>query len=159
MGVDPGLARMGWGIVEMSGSHVRALSFGCVETGPEMDFPSRLLRLYEELGAHMGSAKLDFLCVERLFFGRNATTAALVWQARGVVMLLAGQRGIPVLEPKPAEIKAAVCGNGSADKTQVQRMIQRLLALDAVPKPDDAADALAAAVAGLEYRRRELRLT
>ena len=91
------------------------------------------------------------MSVERLFFGRNITTAEFVWQARGVVMLLAARKGLPVLEPKPNQIKLAVCGTGGADKTQVQRMVQRLLGLDAIPSPDDAADALAAALAGLAY--------
>ena len=91
------------------------------------------------------------MSVERLFFGRNITTAEFVWQARGVVMLLAAQKGLKVLEPKPSQIKLAVCGTGGADKTQVQRMIQRLLGLDAPPSPDDVADALAAALAGLAY--------
>jgi crossover junction endodeoxyribonuclease RuvC len=156
LGVDPGLARMGYGWVKQSGSVVRALAFGCVETTPDMVFTQRLLRLYEVLGEQLEAFRLqggslDFMCVERLFFGRNATTAEFVWQARGVVMLLAAQRGLEVLEPKPNQVKMAVCGTGSADKTQVQRMVQRLLALDEIPKPDDAADALAIALTGLAY--------
>ena len=151
LGIDPGIARMGYGLVRQSGSAVSAVSFGCVETSPDMAFGQRLLRLYEALGEQMEACSPDFMCVERLFFGNNRTTAEYVWQARGVVMLLAAQRGLSVLEPKPAQVKMAVCGTGTADKTQVQRMVQRLLALDAPPKPDDAADALAAALAGLAY--------
>lgn len=155
LGIDPGLARMGYGLVSQSGSVVRALAFGCIESSPKMAFTQRLLHLYEALGEQLENCSPDFMCVERLFFGRNITTAEYVWQARGVVMLLAAQRGLQVLEPKPNQIKMAVCGTGTADKTQVQRMIQRLLALDAIPKPDDAADALAIALTGLSYYRHE----
>ncbi|MDR2176279.1 MAG: crossover junction endodeoxyribonuclease RuvC [Synergistaceae bacterium] len=151
LGIDPGLARMGYGLVRQSGSAVSAVSFGCVETPSDMAFERRLLCLYEALGEQMKTCSPDFMCVERLFFGNNRTTAEYVWQARGVVMLLAAQRGLPVLEPKPAQVKMAVCGTGTADKTQVQRMVQRILALDAPPRPDDTADALAAALAGLAY--------
>ncbi|GHS96739.1 crossover junction endodeoxyribonuclease RuvC [Synergistales bacterium] len=156
LGIDPGLARMGWGFVRQSGSVLSALAFGCVETTPDMLFQNRILRLYETLGEQIKAARLsdcspDLLCIERLFFGRNTTTAEYVWQARGAIMLLAAQSGLPVLEPKPAQIKMAVCGSGTADKTQVQRMVQRLLSLDEIPKPDDTADALAVAVAGLAY--------
>ena len=156
LGVDPGLARLGYGLVMQSGSNLRPLAFGCIETSPDTAFPKRLLRLYEALGEQLEAFRLhgcspDFMCVERLFFGRNITTAEFVWQARGVVMLLAAQRGLEVLEPKPNQVKMAVCGTGSADKTQVQRMVQRLLALDDIPRPDDAADALAVALTGLAY--------
>jgi crossover junction endodeoxyribonuclease RuvC len=151
LGIDPGLARMGYGLVRQSGSVVSVISFGCAETPPDMAFERRLLCLYEALGEQMEACSPDFMCVERLFFGNNRTTAEYVWQARGVVMLLAAQKGLPVLEPKPAQVKMAVCGTGTADKTQVQRMVQRLLALDSLPKPDDAADALAVALAGLAY--------
>ena len=155
LGVDPGLARLGYGLVRQSGSVVRAIAFGCIETSPDMAFTQRLLRLYQALGEQMETCSPDFMCVERLFFGRNITTAEFVWQARGVVMLLAAQKGLEVLEPKPNQVKVAVCGTGSADKSQVQKMVQRLLALDAVPKPDDVADALAVALTGLAYYRHE----
>ena len=156
LGIDPGVARMGYGLVAQSGSNFSALAFGCVETGSDMEFTRRLLYLYETLGEQLEAFRLrdcspHFMCVERLFFGRNITTAEVVWQARGVVMLLAAQKGLEVLEPKPNQVKMAVCGTGSADKTQVQRMVQRLLALDEIPKPDDAADALAIALTGLAY--------
>ena len=153
LGIDPGLARMGYGVVRQTGSVARALAFGCVETGPDMAFTQRLLHLYEALGEQLEDCSPHFMCVERLFFGRNITTAEYVWQARGVVMLLAAQRGLEVLEPKPAQIKMAVCGTGTADKTQVQKMVQRILGLESIPRPDDAADALAIALTGLDYYR------
>lgn len=149
LGVDPGLARVGYGVVAQSGSKFRALAYGCIETSPKTDFTHRLLLIYNELGGQLDSCAPDFMSVEKLFFGRNTTTAEFVWQARGVVMLLAAQRGLTVIEPKPNMIKLAVCGSGGADKTQVQKMVQRCLGLDEVPKPDDTADALAAALTGL----------
>jgi crossover junction endodeoxyribonuclease RuvC len=123
-----------------------------------MPFTQRLLHLYDALGERIEEGAPDLMCVERLFFGRNITTAEYVWQARGVVMLLSAQRGLPVLEPKPSQVKLAVCGTGTADKTQVQRMTQRLLSLDTVPKPDDVADALAVALTGLTFYRHEQRI-
>ena len=151
LGIDPGLARIGYGLVVQSGSSVRAVSYGCIETSPDTPFPLRLAQIYETLEARIAEAPPDFMCVERLFFGRNITTAEYVWQARGVVMLLAAQKKLEVLEPKPNQIKMAVCGTGGADKSQVQKMVQRLLALEAIPKPDDAADALAVALTGLAF--------
>ena len=148
LGVDPGLARVGYGVVAQSGSRLRALRYGCIETSPKKTFTDRLLQIYEELG-ECYDADVNFMSVERLFFGRNTTTAEFVWQARGVVMLLAAQKGLAVIEPKPNQIKLALCGTGGADKTQVQRMVQRFLDLDDIPKPDDTADALAAAITGL----------
>ena len=154
---------MGYGLVKQSGSKFHALAYGCVETGPNEAFTSRLLHLYKTIGEQLEEFRLngcfpDFMCVERLFFGRNITTAEFVWQARGVVMLQAALTGLEVLEPKPNQVKVAVCGTGGADKTQVQRMVQRLLALETIPKPDDAADALAVALTGLAYYGHERRL-
>jgi len=154
---------MGYGLVCQSGSKLGALGYGCVQTDPKEAFTSRLLRLYNFVGEMLelyrsyGSFP-DLISVERLFFGRNVTTAEYVWQARGVVLLRAAQAGVAVLEPKPSQVKLAVCGTGSADKTQVQRMVQRLLGLDSIPEPDDAADALAAAIAGLAYHSHEQKI-
>lgn len=148
-GIDPGLGRLGFGVVERSGGVLRVLDFGCIETPPRVDIQERLLMLYERLEERIVFHAPDFLCVERLFFGKNITTAEYVFQARGIVLLLAAQRRIPVYEPKPSQIKSVVCGYGNAEKAQVQKMVQRLLSLDVLPKPDDAADALAAALTGL----------
>ena len=150
---------MGYGVVEQTGTRVRALSYGCVETSPKAPFTQRLKAIYDALGEQLLLCSPDFMSVERLFFGRNTTTAEFVWQARGVVMLLAAQKNLEVLEPKPSQIKLAVCGAGGADKSQVQRMVQRLLNLDRIPSPDDAADALAVALTGLAYYAHERRLS
>ncbi|MBR1672384.1 MAG: crossover junction endodeoxyribonuclease RuvC [Fretibacterium sp.] len=153
LGVDPGLARVGYGVVAQAGSRLCALRYGCIETSSRLPFTQRLLQIYEELEEQIETAgeTPEFMSVERLFFGHNTTTAEFVWQARGIVMLLAAQHGLPVIEPKPNQIKLALCGTGGADKTQVQRMVQRFLDLDSVPQPDDTADALAAAVTGLSF--------
>ena len=143
------MARVGYGAVVQSGFRLRALNYGCVETSPDMKFTERLLQIYTQLQEQIEACNPDLVSVERLFFGRNTTTAEYVWQARGVVMLLAAMHNLPVIEPKPNQIKLALCGTGDADKVQVQRMVQRFLALEEIPKPDDTADALAAAVTGL----------
>ncbi len=149
LGIDPGLARVGYGAVEQCGSVLKALNYGCIETKPEMPFTERLLMIYNGIQNQISSSRPLFLSVERLFFGRNITTAEYVYQARGIIMLLAAQNEIQVIEPKPNQIKLALCGTGSAEKIQVQKMVQRFLALNEIPSPDDTADALAAAITGL----------
>ena len=117
-----------------------------------MTFTERLLVIYSELQDQINMCTPDLMSVERLFFGRNATTAEYVYQARGVVMLLAAMNNLPVVEPAPNRIKLLLCGTGKADKKEVQNMIRDKLSLEEVPKPDDTADALAAAIAGLSLR-------
>ena len=133
----------------LSGSVLKALNYGCIETKPTMNFTQRLLTIYNSLQEQINLCSPDFLSVERLFFGRNTTTAEYVYQARGVIMLLSAQNNLRVVEPKPNQIKLLVCGSGKAEKKQVQSMMQKVLELDEIPKPDDTADALAAAITGL----------
>ena len=114
-----------------------------------MKFTERLLIIYHSLQEQIDLCSPDLISVERLFFGRNTTTAEYVYQARGVVMLLSAMKNIPVIEPKPNQIKLKICGTGKAEKIQVQETVQRFLNLDMLPKPDDTADALAAAITGL----------
>jgi crossover junction endodeoxyribonuclease RuvC len=109
----------------------------------------RLSLLYDELRKKTQEYPPDVVAIEKLFFGRNVTTAEMVWQARGVVLLFTAHLGIEPYEPKPAEVKLAVCGNGTAEKGQVQGMVAHLLGLSKRPSPDDAADALAIAITGL----------
>ena len=146
LGIDPGTAALGYGIVERSGGGLRAVDFGVLKTTPELSLPERLLAVHTLVTDLIDLHAPVLIGVERLFFSRNAQTAFGVGQARGVVLLAAAQHGIPVREATPNEIKNAVAGYGSADKEQVQRMLQVLLSLDAPPTPDDAADALAMAV-------------
>jgi len=150
LGIDPGTARMGYGIVEDAGSgRERAVDYGCLETPPDMLPELRLQRLYRGVVDLLLEYKPDCLAVEELFFGRNVTTAIHVGQARGIVLLAAADNGVPVREFTPMQVKMAVAGYGRADKAQVQRMVRALLALPEVPKPDDVADALAVAIAAL----------
>lgn len=147
---------MGYGVIEQEGSRYKVCTYGCLETPPDMDIPARLNALYEGIREQIKSCSPHFMAVERLYFGRNTTTAGNVWQARGVVLLAGAQHSLDILEPKPAEAKLTVCGDGRADKGQVQRMVQYILGLSKKPTPDDAADALAIALAGLALAPREL---
>jgi crossover junction endodeoxyribonuclease RuvC len=146
LGIDPGTALTGYGIVERQGSQLRAVDYGCVETLPTSALPQRLLEIHNGVLELIDAHKPRFLGVERLFFNRNVQTAFAVGQARGVVLLAAAERDIPVFEYGPHEVKLAVTGYGRAGKAQVQRMVQLMLDMPALPKPDDAADALAGAI-------------
>lgn len=150
LGIDPGTARMGYGIVEdANGSRERAVVFGCLETPAKMLPELRLQALYQGLVELIHTYEPEVLAVEELFFGRNVTTAIHVGQARGIVLLAAADHGLPVREFTPMQVKMSVTGYGRADKVQVQQMVRSLLGLRELPKPDDAADALAVAIAAL----------
>lgn len=146
LGIDPGYAIMGYGVVEKEGQTVRALDYGVVETDAKMPFPERLERLYLGTRQLIEQYRPDMAAFEELFFYRNTTTAISVGAGRGVAILGAQSRSLPMYEFTPMQIKQAVCGNGHADKKQVQSMIRVLLHLKTEPKPDDAADALAVAL-------------
>jgi crossover junction endodeoxyribonuclease RuvC len=146
LGIDPGTARMGYGIVERTGSRLRMVDAGTLETPAEMPLPERLLRIHEGLVDLVELHHPDVVAVERLFFSRNAQTAFAVGQARGVVLLAAAQAGVPVSEATPNEVKTAVAGYGAADKQQVGRMVAVVLGLARAPTPDDTADALAVGI-------------
>jgi crossover junction endodeoxyribonuclease RuvC len=146
LGVDPGTAKLGYGIVERTGSRLRAVDFGCLETSPDAALPERLLAIHRLLTDLLALHAPDLVAIERLFFSRNVQTAMAVGQARGVILLAAAEAGVPVREATPSEIKSAVAGHGAADKSQVARMVQVALDMPELPKPDDAADALAAAI-------------
>lgn len=148
-GIDPGIGRLGYGIVFQNGANFSAGPYGCLVTSPDEPIEKRILRLFKNLDTLIGEAVPDLVSVEKLYFGRNLTTAENVFQVRGIVLLLAAKHGISVVQPKPSEVKMAVCGNGRADKRQVQLMISRVLNMGNVPCQDDAADALAIAVTGL----------
>jgi crossover junction endodeoxyribonuclease RuvC len=146
LGIDPGTAALGYGVIERTGGRLRPVDFGCVTTIPAEPLPSRLLEIHGAVVDLIETHRPAVVAVERLFFSRNAQTAFGVGQARGVVLLAAARAGIPVREPTPSEVKSAVAGHGSADKGQVGRMVALILGLDAVPTPDDAADGLAIAI-------------
>jgi len=146
LGIDPGTAAMGYGIVERTGGSLRAVDYGCLTTSADSPLPDRLNQIHATVAELIETHKPDLLAVERLFFSRNAQSAFGVGQARGVVLLAAAQAGIPVREATPNEVKVGVTGYGSADKEQVGRMVAVILQLAEVPTPDDTADALAIAV-------------
>ena len=146
LGVDPGTAKLGYGIVERTGNHLRAVDFGCLETSPDAALPERLLAIHRLLTDLLALHAPDLVAIERLFFSRNVQTAMAVGQARGVILLAAAEARVPVREATPSEIKSAVAGHGAADKSQVARMVQVALEMPEPPEPDDAADALAAAI-------------
>lgn len=149
LGIDPGTALMGYGIVELAGSKERAVAFGALSTPADMLAEKRLQTLYRGVVELLLEFKPDAVAVEELFFGRNVTTAIHVGQARGVVLLAAADNGVPIREFTPMQVKMAVTGYGRADKAQVQAMVKMLLGLQETPKPDDVADALAVGIAAL----------
>ena len=154
LGIDPGTAITGYGLVrlEPDGSLV-AVKYGVFLTPKEASPPARLEMLYNELTNLIREYHPETAAVEKLFFSRNVTTAIAVGQARGVVMLCMQQAGIEPFEYTPNEIKQAVAGFGGAEKKQIQEMVRALLQLDSIPKPDDAADALAIAITHLNTKR------
>jgi len=154
LGIDPGTATTGFGLVRlMPDGELVAVKYGVILTPKEASASARLVMLYDQLQDLLKQYKPDTAAVEKLFFSRNVTTALAVGQARGVVMLSLQQAGIEPFEYTPNEVKQAVAGFGSADKRQVQDMVRALLQLDSIPKPDDAADALAIAITHLNTRR------
>ena len=148
LGIDPGTAALGYGIVEAYRGRLREVDHGVLATSPDVGLPDRLLAIHSLVDELIELHAPDLLAVERLFFSRNVQTAFGVGQARGVILLAAAQRAIPVREATPNEVKSAIAGYGAADKDQVQRMVQIVLGMTDRPRPDDAADALAIAVWG-----------
>lgn len=149
LGVDPGTASLGYGLVDSRGDKLFHVDCGCIVTSPHEISQKRLAKIYAELKKIIIDYQPDALALEKLFFGANTKTAMAVGQARGIVLLAAAERKIPVSEYTPLEIKMAVAGWGKADKKQVQQMVKTLLRLSEIPKPDDAADALAVAICHL----------
>jgi len=145
LGIDPGTAALGYGIVDRSGGRLREVDHGCLVTSADLSMPERLLAIHALVDELIGLHQPHLVAVERLFFSRNVQTAFAVGQARGVVLLAAAQHGTPVREATPSEVKVAVTGYGAADKAQVARMVQLVLGMSDLPRPDDAADALAIA--------------
>jgi crossover junction endodeoxyribonuclease RuvC len=146
LGIDPGIARMGYGVVALQGNRMRALDYGTLTTEAHEPPEQRLAVMFEKVKKVLKKVKPEAVAMEELFFSRNAKTAIAVGQARGVALLACGLAGLPVFEYRPMEVKQAVTGYGAADKGQVQKMVKVLLGLTVVPKPDDTADALAIAI-------------
>lgn len=146
LGIDPGLARMGYGIIETHGNQLIPIAYGCLETKAGLELPHRLGQLYTALVDILQTYQPQVMAVEELFFNRNTTTAFTVGQARGIALLAGNQYGTRYSEYTPMQVKQSVVGYGNADKKQVQYMVRLLLGLAEVPKPDDTADALAVAI-------------
>ena len=146
LGVDPGTAITGYGVVESDGDTLRMVAYGAITTPSDWQLPRRLAHIYAELTALIAQHQLTDAVVEKLFFSKNVRTALSVGQARGVALLAAAQAGLAIHEYTPLQIKQAVVGYGRAEKMQIQQMVKVLLQLDFIPQPDDAADALAIAI-------------
>ena len=146
LGIDPGYGITGFGLVEAQRGQTRLLHCGAITTPAGMDFPARLEIIYEDMRKLLELAKPQEVAIEELFFGQNVTTGIGVAQSRGVILLAVQQAGLPVHAYKPMQVKQAVVGYGNATKHQVMDMTRRLLGLSQMPKPDDAADAIAVAL-------------
>ena len=146
LGIDPGYATVGYGVVDIQGGRYHSVEHGAIVTRPEDDFPRRLEIIFDAAYSVMQKYRPQALSLEKLFFANNKTTAIGVAEARGVILLAARKAGVPVYEYTPMHVQQAVTGYAGAPKPQVQEMVRRLLCLQSVPKPDDTADALAMAI-------------
>jgi crossover junction endodeoxyribonuclease RuvC len=158
LGIDPGTASCGFGVVALEGGQLRLIDAGVIRTSASDTDAARLHQLREVLAALVSEHRPDRVGVERLFFQRNVQTAMAVGQARGIALLVAAEASLPVDEPTPNEVKQAVCGNGAADKEQVAGMVARLLGVRIGQVPDDATDALAVAIGSAHRGAAEPRL-
>ncbi len=146
LGIDPGIAIVGFGFIDKTGSKVSPVQYGCIQTEAHTPEEERLQQVYEGMLQLIDKYEPEAVAFEKLFFNRNVTTAMTVSQARGVLVLAAVQRGLPIAEYTPMQIKQAIVGYGKAEKKQVQEMVRMYLKLASIPKPDDVADALAVAI-------------
>jgi len=147
LGIDPGIGRCGWGVIESQGSKLTVCDFGCIETSSKMQVPERLQIIYAEIAKIIKTHKPEALGIEELFFNTNAKTAFVVGQARGVILLVAAQNKLDISIYTPLQVKMSLTGYGRAEKGQIGKMVKTLLNLKEIPKPDDTADALAIAIA------------
>ena len=146
LGIDPGYAIVGYGILDFDNVRFKTVNFGSITTSPDTPFDKRLCEIFDDMNTVLDKFSPDCMSVEKLFFNTNTTTAIDVAEARGVILLAAARKGIPVFEYTPLQVKVAVTGYGRAEKHQVQEMTRNILHLDSIPKPDDTADALAIAI-------------
>lgn len=146
LGIDPGYATIGFGVVDAQRGSLRLLQYGVITTPPELPFAERLKVIYDDMNHLLDAMEPDVMAIEELFWGHNVTTGIGVSHGRGVILLSAVQRGLPISEYTPMQIKQAVVGYGNATKLQVMDMTKRLLRMEKVARPDDAADAIAVAL-------------
>ena len=152
LGIDPGIADTGYGVIKSEGSCLTCLAYGSIKTSAKLDLISRLEILHKELDKIIKKYRPDFATIEQLFFNKNVRTALIVGQARGVILLTLKQNKLAIVDYTPSQVKSAVSAYGQASKLQVQKMVKLILNLKELPQPDDAADALAIAICGLNYR-------
>jgi crossover junction endodeoxyribonuclease RuvC len=153
LGIDPGTAIVGFGVIDVDGSRCIQKEYGCIRTSSQDPTPLRLRQIYENMKELIDRCKPQCVAVEELFFNKNVKTALAVGQARGVIFLAAVEKGLPVFEYTPLQVKQAVVGYGRAEKDQIQEMVRVLLRLESRPSPDDAADALAVAICHAHSRK------
>lgn len=146
LGIDPGYAIVGWGVLDYIGNKFSVVDFGSIQTSADMDFNDRLLTIYDELDSIIKRTKPQFLSIEKIFYNSNAKTAINVSQARGVLLLCSIKNNLEIFEYTPLQVKQSVVGYGRAEKKQIQEMTKIILNLRQIPKPDDTADALAMAI-------------
>ena len=151
LGIDPGLAIVGFGCIDVTGSNFRPVEYGVLRTEAGLPLPERLRLIYEQMQLLIGRLAPDQSAIEELFFGKNATTGMAVSHARGVLLLALAEAGIPISEYTPVRVKQTVAGDGRADKAAMQTMVARLLGLPEIPRPDDAADGLALAICHAQH--------
>jgi len=152
LGIDPGIADTGYGVIKSEGSKLTCLAYGSIKTDSKLDLISRLEILHLALDKIIKRYQPDLAAIEQLFFNKNVRTALIVGQARGVVLLTLKQNKLTIIDYTPSQVKSAVSAYGQASKLQVQKMVKLILNLKELPKPDDAADALAVAICGLSCR-------
>ncbi|MCX6798244.1 MAG: crossover junction endodeoxyribonuclease RuvC [Candidatus Falkowbacteria bacterium] len=152
LGIDPGIADTGYGLIKEDGAQLSCLAYGSIKTKARTDLADRLADLYQQLDKLIKKYQPDSAAVEELFFNKNVRTALIVGQARGVVLLVLKQNKLPIIHFTPSQVKQAVSAYGQASKLQVQKMVKLILNLSELPRPDDAADALAIAVCALNHR-------
>jgi crossover junction endodeoxyribonuclease RuvC len=153
LGIDPGTARCGYGLIEVSGQKLKYLECGCIETEKDKSPSVRLAEIHKDLLKIIKKTKPDLVAMEEIFIFKNLKTAIKIGQAQGVIMLAVENQKIDLVEFTPLQIKQALTGYGRADKAQVQEMVKNILDLDRIPKPDDAADGLAAAMCAANYKK------
>lgn len=146
LGIDPGIAILGYGVVEYKGNKFKVIDYGCINTSSKLDVPKRLEQIYKGVDILIKKYNIDEVAIEELFFNKNVKTAITVAQARGVAILACAHNNVEIYEYTPLQVKQGVVGYGRAEKSQVQSMVKSLLSLSKVPKPDDVADALAIAI-------------
>lgn len=146
LGIDPGLGRLGWGVIDTTASKQTAIGFGCIETSQKIAEEHRIKEVFDGLTEIITRWHPEVVAVEELFFSKNVTTAFMVGQARGVVLLTAAQHNIPIISYNPGEVKVAVTGFGKAEKKQIAQMVKVILKLEKLPRLDDTTDALAIAL-------------